>query len=157
MSLVSTQAYSILISLASLAFRYPIAGCLLPFCLGMGQTAKTKMTKTGKRIPKGRTQFTQQCRCINRRLISCLGENCCWPRLRPQSFCPRWKSWRSYTRWPAPQACPALHPSSLPSTTPNNARNPPPPERGIGKQVDLRSTPRTTSFLQTPRNQWRRL
>ena len=140
-----------------LDFRYPIAGCLLPFCLGMGQTVKTKMRKTRKRIPKGRSQFTRQCRWMNRRLIGCLGDNCCWPRSRPRSFCPLWKSWPSFTRWPAPQACLALHPSSLPSTTQSNARNLPPPEKGIGKQVDRRSTPRTTSFLQTLRNQWRRL
>ena len=138
----------------ALDFRYRIAGCLLPFFLGMGQTAKTKPMKTRKRIPKGQSQFSQ-CRCSNRRLIGCLGDNC-WHRLRPRSFCPLRKSWPSYTRWPAPLACLALHLSSLPSTTPSNAHNLPPLERGNGK-VDRRTTPETTLFLQTPKNQWRKL
>lgn len=135
----------------ALDFRYPIVGCLLPFCLGMGQTVKTKTMKAKQRIPRGQSQ----CRCSNRRLIGCLGDNC-RPRLRPRSFCPQRKSWPSCTRWPAPPACLALHPSFRPSTTPSNAHNLPPLERGNGK-VDRRSTPRTTFFLQTPKNLWRRL
>ena len=136
----------------ALDFRYPIVGCLLPFCLGTGQTVKMKTMKTRKRAPKSQSQFTQ-CRCKNRWLIGSLGENC-RPRLRPRSFCPRRKSWPSCTRWPAPPACLALHLSFPPSTS--NAHNLPPLERGNGK-VDRRSTPRTTFFLQTPKNPWRRL